>query len=359
MYEKNAYQDIDASLAWDDSEEIQCVGMIPEGPNVVTFSFRSVSGKWFKFKPGQFITFELPLSDGPVFRTYTISSSPSRPLSVSVTVKAQGGSIGSSWMLKNLKPGDRLKVTGPLGIFSIHEYPSDKYLFLSAGSGVTPMMSMTSYLFDRGEEPDITFIQCANRPSELIFREALQHMASRVPSIKLHFVVSADDPFDVWSGYRGTFNSIMLSLMAQDYLEREVFCCGPEGFMDAVREILIALGYDMSRYHQESFEAPRENEIEFENDIVLNNERLSELYFKKSGKAANCSETDTILNAAKSAGLNIPSGCTFGVCGTCKIKKLSGDVHMVHNGGISEQDIASGFILACCSKPLGRVEVDL
>jgi len=70
-------------------------------------------------------------------------------------------------------------------------------------------------------------------------------------------------------------------------------------------------------------------------------------------------ETDTILAAARGAGLNIPSGCTFGVCGTCKVKKLSGDVHMVHNGGISEDDIAAGYILACCSHPIGRVSVDV
>ena len=76
-----------------------------------------------------------------------------------------------------------------------------------------------------------------------------------------------------------------------------------------------------------------------------------------SGVTAACAQTDTVLAVAKRAGLNIPSGCTFGLCGTCKVKKTAGEVHMVHNGGISDEDVADGFILACCSHPLGRVEV--
>ena len=69
-------------------------------------------------------------------------------------------------------------------------------------------------------------------------------------------------------------------------------------------------------------------------------------------------ETETLLGAARAAGLAIPSGCTFGVCGTCKIKKTSGQVHMVHNGGITDEDIEDGYILACCSNPIGKVAVE-
>ncbi|RVG79283.1 hybrid-cluster NAD(P)-dependent oxidoreductase, partial [Sinorhizobium meliloti] len=71
-----------------------------------------------------------------------------------------------------------------------------------------------------------------------------------------------------------------------------------------------------------------------------------------------CSETDTILAAAKAAGLVIPSGCSMGICGTCKVRKTEGQVHMVHNGGITDEDVEDGYILACCSKPLGRVSVE-
>jgi ferredoxin-NADP reductase len=349
------------TLPWTDAEVLQCVIVIPEAPNVRTLAFRAPSGAWFRYKPGQFLTLEVPLPDGTVHRTYTISSSPSQSLSISVTVKAQDGSRASRWLVDNMKPGMRLRVIGPGGIFTLPRQPDGKYLFISAGSGITPLMSMTSYLFDRGEEPDVSFITCARRPSELIFRKRLEHMATRVPGIKLHFVVSEDDPFDVWTGYRGRFNQLMLGLMASNYLERDVYCCGPESFMQAVRDMLNALGYDMGRYNQESFHAPvlTAAEAPVIDDVVPQETERAEIVFADSGISAVCAQTDTVLAVAKAAGLNIPSGCTFGVCGTCRVRKRSGEVHMVHNGGISEDDIEDGYILACCSNPIGRVELEV
>lgn len=115
---------------------------------------------------------------------------------------------------------------------------------------------MTSYLYDRGTDIDVTFVHCAQRPQDIIARQRLEQMASRVPSIRLVFIVEQDDPYRVWTGLRGRLNQLMIGLIAGDYLEREVYCCGPEPFMDAVREMLIALGFDMARYHQESVGAP-------------------------------------------------------------------------------------------------------
>lgn len=346
--------------SWDDSEPIECVSVVPEGPNTVSFTFRAPSGAWFDYQPGQFLTLELPVPGKPIHRTYTISSSPSRPLSISLTVKAQGASIGTRWMLDNLREGTRIRAIGPGGIF-VPDVPADKKLLLiSAGSGVTPMMAITTYRWDLGGQPDICFVQCARRPSELVFRRRLEHMATRLPSIKLHFVVEQDDPHDPWSGYRGTFNQLMLGLMAPDYLEREVYCCGPEPFMQVVRDMLIGFGFDMDHYHQETFAAPvlTPEEAPVLDDVVPSADATSEIFFSRSGQHIACNETDTILAVSRIAGLNIPSGCNFGVCGTCKTRKVSGDVHMVHNGGISEEDIEAGYILACCSHALGKVEID-
>ena len=346
---------------WEDSEALECVMVVPEAPNVRTFAFRPPSGASFFYKPGQFLTLEVPVPGGPLLRTYTISSSPSQNLSISVTVKAQDDSIGSKWLIDNLQPGMKIKAHGPSGLFTLPAQPDDKYLFISAGSGITPMMSMTSYLFDRGEQPDVNFITCARRPSELIFRSRLEHMATRLPGLQLHFVVEHTDPYDVWTGYRGRFNQLMLGLMASDYLERHVYCCGPEPFMQAVRDTLHSLGFDMDHYHEESFHAPIEKPSDAPeiDDLVPQEGAAAELIFMNSSLSVHCTEDDTVLTVAKSAGLNIPNGCNFGVCGTCKVKKKSGTVHMVHNGGISEEDIDDGYILACCSHPIGKVEVEV
>jgi len=343
---------------WNDAELLECAMIVPDVADTATFTFRAPSGAWFDYQPGQFITLDLPVPGGNVQRTYTISSSPSRPLSISITVKAQKGSIGTRWMLDHLKPGMKIKAFGPAGIFSFHRHPAKKYLFISAGSGITPMMSMTTWAWDSGEMPDIVFVHAAKRPSEIIFRERLEQFANRVPGLQLRFTVEEPDPFRAWPGYRGRLSQIMLGLMAPDYLDREVFCCGPEPFMQGVRDMLQSLGFDMAHYHQESFGKAVSTEAEAPvlTDVSPSDAAAS-VTFANSGVTTPCAETDTVLAVAKRSGLNIPSGCTFGLCGTCKVKKLSGEVHMVHNGGISDDDIADGYILACCSHPMGAVEV--
>ena len=346
---------------WKDAELLECAMVVPETSDTATFTFRAPSGAFFDYQPGQFITLDLPVPGGNVQRTYTISSSPSRPLSISVTVKAQLGSIGTRWMLDHLRPGMQIKAFGPAGIFSFLRHEAPKYLMISAGSGITPMMSMTTWAWDSGEMPDIVFVHAARSPSEIIFRQRLEGMADRVPGLQLRFSVEEGDPFRTWHGYRGRLNQIMLGLMAPDYLDREVFCCGPEPFMQAVRDMLIALGYDMDKYHQESFGAPVRNEAEAPvlDDVIPDEDSAAQITFAASGITAKCNETDTVLSIAKASGLNIPSGCTFGLCGTCKIRKTAGEVHMVHNGGITDDDIAEGYILACCSHPIGAVSVDV
>ncbi|OWU80912.1 hybrid-cluster NAD(P)-dependent oxidoreductase [Phaeobacter sp. 22II1-1F12B] len=350
-----------APAYWDGQEMLECVSVIPEAPNVSTFCFVAPSGATFDYLPGQFLTLELPVPGGPLHRTYTISSSPSRPVSITVTVKAQPGSVGTQWMRDNLRPGMRLKAIGPAGNFTSHHHPAEKFLFISAGSGITPMMSMLTYMYDIGRIPDVVFINCAKRPSDIVFRQRLEHIASRIDGIELRWVVEEGDRYQPWTGYQGTFNQLMLGLMAPDYLEREVFCCGPEPFMQAVREALTGLGFDMAHYHQESFHPSLAEEAKdaTADDVIPDDAALAEIEFALSGVTQKCNETDTILSTARAAGLNIPSGCTFGVCGTCKIKKRSGQVHMVHNGGITDDDIEDGYVLACCSHPIGRVEVEI
>lgn len=350
---------LDLPATWTDAEPLLCCAIVPEAPDVATISFVAPGGGWFRFRPGQFITLELPVPGGPIWRTYTISSSPSRPLTLAITVKAGSASIGTRWMLDHLKVGMALNVRGPAGIFTLPMQGQGKYLFLSAGTGITPSLSMTNYLYDRGLDQDIVLVNCVRRPAEIICRRRLELMASRVPSIKLHFIVEQEDPYDVWIGYRGRLNQLMLGIIAGDYLERQVYCCGPESFMQAVRDMLIALGFDMANYHQESFALAVETRADAPvlDNFVPDERRAAEILFAGSGVTAACDETETVLAAAKAAGFNIPTGCGFGVCGTCRIRKLSGEVHMVHNGGISAEEIGAGYILACCSTPVGRVEV--
>lgn len=354
---------LDEMLPWNDRLQVlECDAAIEEAPDVMTFSFQTPEHNWFRYMPGQFITLEIPAEPEPVMRTYTLSSTPSRPYSISVTVKAQADSIGTRWMLDNLRPGVRLKAFGPAGDFSLVTHPGDKYLFISAGSGITPMMSMTRFLYDTAPDSDIIFLNCARSPDEIIFRKELEMLASRMESLRLAFIVEQSLARNVWSGLHGRIDHSRVSISAPDFKDRTVFCCGPDPFMRAVRDLLEANGFNMDNFHMESFQPASDTPMEVSAETAAKLESADadniSVTFALSGIEVQCSPTDTILVAARNAGLKIPTACEFGVCGTCKVKCLSGETVMNHNGGIRDDEIEEGYILACCSHPLGRVEID-
>lgn len=358
------YRHLDEMAPWNDRLQVlECIGVVEEAPEVRTFSFRSDNQTWFRYQPGQFVTLELPVGDEPVMRTYTLSSSPSRPFSVAVTVKAQPGSIGALWMFDHLTPGTMVRAYGPAGDFTLHRHPAAKYLFVSAGSGITPMMSMLRWLNDCAPWTDVAFVNCARRPEEIIFRKELELLGSRMPGLSLGFLIEERSSRESWFGHMGRIDAVRLPLLAPDFREREVFCCGPEPFMAAVRSMLDSAGFDMEHYHQESFAAPTpapappDIEALAAEDIAPVAQAL-QIRFSLSDAAAECLPGQTILQAARAVGVRIPAACEFGLCGTCKTRKLSGEVEMSHNGGILDEEVDEGFILACCSRPLTAVEVE-
>ena len=355
----NLYRHLDEMAPWNDRLQVlECIGVADEAPDVKTFTFRSDNQTWFRYQPGQFVTLELPLGDEPLMRTYTLSSSPSRPFSIAVTVKAQPGSAGTRWMFDNVGPGTLLKAYGPAGDFTLHRHAAAKYLFISAGSGVTPMMSMLRWLNDCAPWTDIAFVNCARRPEEIIFRKELELLGSRMPGLSLGFLIEERSSRESWFGHMGRIDAVRLPLLSPDFREREVFCCGPEPFMQAVRSMLDNAGFDMGRYHQESFSAPpKEEALATDMPMDAAAEAATPIVFSLSGIEAPCLSGQTVLQTARSASVRIAAACEFGLCGTCKVK-CDGPVAMQHNGGILDDEIAEGYVLACCSRPLGPVRIE-
>ena len=314
---------LDQSKPWEaQSSMLELINIVPETHDVITYSFRTPTNNWFSFAPGQFITLELPLPGKKIYRTYTISSSPSRPLSLSITVKLNPGSIGSKWMFENLILGMELRAFGPAGEFNLYNHNADKYCFISGGSGITPMLSMTKYLFDRGGELDISFIHCARSPSNIIAKEDVERLSTRIPDFQIAWIVEEREPFLPWTGYTGRINQLILELTTPDFFEREIYCCGPEIFMQTVRDILIAADFDMNHYHDESFNMPVLESEEIEHDDVYLDEAIkTTVSFLDSVQSLESNQKITLLETSLKAGLNIPSACQFGVCGTCKVKR--------------------------------------
>ncbi|WFF40100.1 hybrid-cluster NAD(P)-dependent oxidoreductase [Salinicola endophyticus] len=348
--------------------QVRCVKVIQETWNVKTFCFMADQPVMFFFKPGQFVTLELEIAGKPVMRSYTISSSPSIPYSFSITVKRLPGGQVSNWLHDNLSAGDEMVVHGPVGDFNVIDHPAEKVLLLSGGVGITPLMSMTRWFFDTNAAVDLEFVHCSQAPNDIIYHRELVHMFSRLPEFRLHIVCERSDELSqAWAGFRGYLSRQMLSLMAPDYLEREIFCCGPAPFMQAVRQVLLEDGFDMAHYHQESFGATplgvQEDVIELAEQAEAAAEEvdvadLTPVEFASSGKSIRISDNETIHAAAAKLGLHIPKACGMGICGTCRVMKLEGEVEMEHNGGITEEDEAEGYILSCCSKPKGKVVID-
>ena len=172
---------------WDSQADdvLICRQVRQETHDVRTFVFSGREPCLFRFLPGQFLTLELPIGGEIINRCYTISASAARPYRISITVKRQPGGVVSNWLHDNLKPGDEIRALGPMGDFTPAPSSAPKWLMLSGGSGVTPLMSMTRTSFDLAEERDIVFVHAARSPADIIFRHELDVMARHAPRLRL------------------------------------------------------------------------------------------------------------------------------------------------------------------------------
>lgn len=332
-----------------------------ETHDVKTFVFRPDPASLIRFEPGQFVTLELAIDGETINRCYTISSPPTRPERLTITVKRHPGGRVSNWLHDTMRPGTRVKALPPAGDFSFRHHLSDKYLFLSGGSGVTPLMAMSRTLFDLGDDRDVVFVHSARSPRDIIFRNELGVVESGLPRFRTAFICENAAPG--FEGMTGYLDGAKLSSLAPDFMTREIFCCGPSAYMSAVKSALQQAQFDMSRYHEESFsfDADLADAQPVASQTAEKRPSTSGRYkitFTRSDRTIECASDQFILEAARAAGMRLPFSCAKGLCGTCKSKKLSGDVQMTHGGGIRQREIDAGMILPCCSKPLSDVVLE-
>lgn len=356
-----------ADLAWHDEidETLVCAAVVDVTHDVKSFVLQPTHPRLYRFHPGQYLTLTVLVNGEQVSRCYTIASTPLRPDTLTITVKRVPGGPVSNWLHKNLRPGGTLTVTGPLGRFSIAHHPAGKYLFLSAGSGITPAMSMIRTIHSRRDDADVIFVQNARTPDDIFFRSELAQVAAENPGIRVVTVCEEDSATEHWTDLRGRLTLPMLQAIAPDLADREIFTCGPPPYMDAIRTVLVHAGAVAERCHEETFtvsgavvatpEPPAESITAHGNDGPTTAAdpatRTFSVELRRSGCTVECAEGTTILDALTHAGLNLPSSCGAGMCGTCKTTMVSGSVEMNHAGGIRPREIAQNKILLCCSMP--------
>jgi len=356
-----------------DLGELKCVDVVPETHDVTSFYFKSrqINGALFSYHPGQFITFQLLIGGKRVNRTYTLSSSPTRPYTLSVTIKRIPNGLVSNWMHENMKKGSLVEAIGPSGSFSFVETPSwnKKYLFLSGGSGITPMLSMSRCLTDLKINADIAFVHNARSEKDLIAKDELSQLSYYNKKFSPTYI--CDRGSEQWHGPTGYFSGEKLEAIVPDFKEREVFVCGPAPYMEMVKTILLEREFDMDRFHSESFnffelqgatevanDQPSIQNAPLE-DKVIQGDFILEL--RRPGKIQRFSipKTKSILQALKDQGTVLPFGCQEGICGTCRVLKTSGSVEMQSQGGILKREEEEGYILLCCSYPKSDLSIEL
>lgn len=340
---------------------LECVAVVDVTHDVRSFVLRPAVPAAYRFDPGQHVTLTVPVDGAQLSRCYTISSSPRRPEELTITVKRVAGGPVSNWLHDHVRVGDSVAVEGPLGRFSTAHHPARRYLFLSAGSGITPVMSMLRTIHADGADVDVVFVHHARTPADIVFRDELEAIESEHPGVRVVVACEADASDEAWSGPRGRITHEMLREAVPDLTDREVFTCGPAPYMAVVRRLLAEAGAAPERCHEESFVLRAPAPVTAPADAPGAASASGVTYsveLRRSGRTFSCAPDTPLLTAAAAAGITLPSSCQEGVCGTCKTSLLAGRVDMDHQGGIRPREVAQGLVLLCCSTPREDVVLD-
>ncbi len=362
-----------SALSWPNRKTLaRCIKVVQETPDVKTFQFQAVEPCLFHFKPGQFIGLQIEVGGVKHNRSYTISSSPSRPHLLEITIKNEIGGAISPWMHENIKVGSEIELRGPAGRFNNLDISTDHVLLISAGSGITPMMSMARFWSDTNPGKDIMFINWVRSTDDIIFRRELGLLEHKNNNFKLEVICTQPGLSQNWLGRRGRINHTVLYDMVPDINTRTVFCCGPEGFMKEVKTCLQKLNFNMDNYHDESFDPggkkktrqeETKNNAKPDSTVSKRVQRVFtptyQLTLKKSNLTLDITPDEILLEKLEAANVDISSACRGGNCGACIVQKISGKSTTQVEQGLSDEDKTLGKILTCTTTVQTDVELDL
>lgn len=348
---------------WQTGEhQLVCVEKWNETHDVMSFRFQGIKPVKFHFKPGQFLTLLLEIDGEKIGRSYTISSSPSRPFSVVLTVKQIDGGKVSNYLANNLDVGHVVRALGPDGAFNLIDIQAENYLFLSAGCGITPMYSMSRWLVDTQISPNICFLHSAKSTQDLIFKHSLEQIVERSSHFNLNYILESVDTehcahVDEQSGRLSADN---LQRLVPDFQSRTVFVCGPEPYMAAVKALLESLNFNMAQFNQESFGS-------FKGDLgelaavkeSASNDDDSDFMLRVGDRTRSLTSGQTLLDGIEAEGLPIIAACRSGVCGACKCKVVEGETESSSQMALTPDEIAQGYVLACSTTLKSDVTLEL
>lgn len=336
--------------------------IIPETAeaNSVRFEIPAELEEEFRFRAGQHLTLRATIDGEEVRRNYSLCTSPS-DRDWMVTVKRIAGGLFSNWVAEHLQPGDMVDVMPPHGSFTTEFDPANRrhLVAFAGGSGITPVMSLLKTTMQ--EEPDSRFtLFYGNRDSaSVIFLDALAELKDRyIDRVELfHFLDSEAGDVELFNGMLDESRCAQ----AIDLLVREParidewFVCGPGPMMDSAEKVLVDRGIARQRIHIERFTADR--------PVQAIAREIADLQTRAAGTSVDVTldgrtrkvafSAGNILDSARAAGLPAPFACKAGVCATCRAKVTAGKVEMAARYGLTDEEVAAGYVLTCQSVPTG------
>jgi ring-1,2-phenylacetyl-CoA epoxidase subunit PaaE len=321
----------------------------------------------FRFKPGQHLTLKAEIGGEEIRRNYSLCVAPQDEV-VKVTVKRIAGGIFSNWASESLKPGDLIEVMPPHGSFTWDFVPgaSNHYAGFAGGSGITPVISLLKSALTI--EPDSRFtLFYGNRDSQsVIFLEELARLKNRfMGRLEVHhFLAEESEDIELFNGMldRAKCDEVLTHLIEPAEVAA-FFICGPGPMMDSAEEALAGHGVPRDKVHIERFTAGRPSAaLEAQMQALQSRAQGLTMLVTLDGRkrrVAFDAGAGNILDSARKAGLPAPYACKAGVCATCRARVVSGEVEMAARYGLSDEEVAAGYVLTCQSVPKGEgVELD-
>lgn len=354
----------------DESFELKVVDVVEETADAHSISFEVPAGaeERFAYRPGQFLTLAVPSDQtGVAARCYSLSSSPVGGGPLTITVKRTLDGYASNWICDHVRDGDSIHVLPPSGIFTPASLSADLLLF-AGGSGITPVISITRTALQQGTGRIVLFY--ANRDeSSVIFARELSALAAEHPDrlLVVHWLESV----------QGLPSQEQVRAFAGAYASYDAFVCGPAPFMKLTVAALKELGFPRERRHQEKFVSlggnpfgdlhqreVAEHEIEdaerdldevtvpVGDDAPQGPVRLEVELDGQQHAFDDWAPGTKLLDHLESKGVKAPYSCREGECSACAIRLLEGEVKMLHNDVLDEDDLADGIRLGCQAVPV-------
>lgn len=310
----------------------------------------------FRYKPGQFLSFRVPIAGKLLTRCYSMASSPDCDALPKVTVKRVEGGRVSNWINSEVAVGDWLEVLPPAGHFCLNESclntGDHPLLLFGGGSGITPVFSILKSALKTSQRR-IKLIYANRDVASVIFKDELRQLAKAYPE-QLEVV-------HVLDSLHGYLSAAEVRQLVRGHSGAEFFICGPAPFMNTVEGALLALGEAPARIHVERFVSPPDPDQlqaqQAEARAAAAGSTCEALIIELDGQQHEvlCQPGDTVLQSCKAAGLDVPSSCEEGFCGACMCQVIEGTSQLARNDVLSAQELADGWTLACQSRPSGAV----